>query len=220
MILQRPSNFCRLIGLILGSSQPSIATELVWLCLILGLSFLACSPDLPEPTADFYAKQGWSQYKNGQYEDAKNSFQSAQQLDQDSTEAALGLGWLAFVKSVDRQALELAKSELEKALLLANQNGDRDLLDDARAGLAGINLSLELYQDAIMYGEQIRDDYQFTRGQPRFGSKELTLLLAISYFHLGEYDQSVEKIQQVNPNFSWQSGDPPGKILKELEKQS
>jgi len=204
----------------LGSSRSAITTELVWLCLTLGLSFLACSPDLPEPTADFYAKQGWSQYKNDQYEDAKNSFQLAQQLDQDSTEAALGLGWLAFVKSVDRQALELAKSELKKALLLANQNGDRDLLDDARAGLAGINLSLELYQDAIKYGEQIRDDYQFTRGQPSFGSKELTLLLAISYFHLGEYNQSVEKIQQVNPNFSWQSGDPPSKILKELETQS
>ena len=94
------------------------------------------------------------------------------------------------------------------------------MLDDARAGLAGINLSLELYQDAIKYGEQIRDDYQFTRGQPSFGSKELTLLLAISYFHLGEYNQSVEKIQQVNPNFSWQSGDPPSKILKELETQS
>ena len=201
----------------LSLSLPATVTKLVGFCLIVGLGFLACSPDLPEPTADFYAKQGWSQYKSGQYGDAKSSFELAQRLNQDSAEASLGLGWLAFVKSAD---LQTAKGQLENALLLANQDGNQDLLNDARAGLAGINLSLELYQDAIKYGEQIEDGYQFTRGRPNFGYRELTLLLAISYFHLGNYDESVEKIQQLNPKFSWQPDDSPGKILKELEKRS
>ena len=217
LIPYKLDNFCRLIALTMSLSLPAIATKSVGVCLVFGLGFSACSPDLPEPTSDFYSKQGWSQYKNGQYDDAKSSFELAQQLNQDSAEASLGLGWLAFVESAD---LQTAKEQLENALLLADQDGNQDLLNDARAGLAGINLSLELYQDAIKYGEQIEDGYRFTRGKPNFGYRELTLLLAISYFHLGNYEESVEKIQQLNPKFSWQPEDSPSKILKELEKRS
>jgi len=192
----------------------------IYFLVALLLVFPACSSDLPEPSADFYAKQGWQQYQLGLYEEAQKNFELAQKLDQDSVDAAVGLGWIFFRQSEDPQTMEMAKGEFEKAVLLAKQDDNTDLLDDAHAGLAGVNLSLERYQEAIRYAELIVDpNYRFARGQPNFGSKELTLLLAICYFHIGDYEKSVEKIQVLNPKFSWQLDDEPSKILKELERQ-
>ena len=44
------------------------------------LVFPACSGDLPEPSADFYAKQGWQQYQTGLYEEAQKNFELAQKV--------------------------------------------------------------------------------------------------------------------------------------------
>ena len=183
----------------------------------------------------------WGDYNTRDYQDAITFFtqllQQAETLEgidairnQVKSEAHNGIGWSFF----QGQQLDSAAVAFRQATRLNRRNAD------AWAGWSGVALAQGDYSNAEFYATQALDiepryssasrffdnnKASFDLGHDNFDWRHLHLLLAESYFQLGDYSASdrpdprnaVFQMSQVNRNFRYTE---PGRLLESLSQEA
>ena len=140
------------------------------------------------PNADTYVAQGWIEYAAGSYEAAIEKFKFALTKDPENVNAYNGIGW-SYAR------LEKVSDSIEnfkKATTRDPQNAD------AYAGLAGVYFISGNYEQTIACAKQvlrIKIDYQSPHDKMK--ANNIRLLLAESYYNLGDYASAKSQIEQL-----------------------
>ena len=170
--------------------------------LLLAVTALFCGcvngPDdvIVLPQADtYYTKvaEGWLEFQRGNYENAITVFGEASDIDPTLPEAYLGLGWCYSM--LDQMDNALSNFDLAIAVESESPHG--------YAAKAFVHLALSQYETAIeMAIEAISlggEEYVF--GQfPDVNTENLRLLMAESYYATGQYTNSREQVDILNPD--------------------
>ena len=145
---------------------------------------LNCSPTANNKTLE----DGWEKFEAGEYTEAKDIFNLL--TSSEGAEAYLGLGWSNF------RLNNIAGAE--------DNFMNASSLQDANAGQAFIQWVLENYQQTIDFAESVLQTspaYQFNHDNS-VTAEDLILHQAFSYFHLGDYNTTITKIQILNTGFT------------------
>ena len=169
----------------------------------LGIMCAGCSDDNgagPEVTAGRLTTEAWTLFEREDYLGALAKFEAAIRMDASYAEAYNGCGW----SGLRLDSLAFAVSKYVEAL-----NNDSPSADPF-AGQAVANRDLDPgdFQQAVISADSAlaRDpDYVFTH-DTTFDWKDLRLIMAQSYFHLGQYEDAKGQIDILNPQNSLDPG--------------
>jgi tetratricopeptide (TPR) repeat protein len=181
-------------------------------CLICGVVLLSsllllcgCHKKEPSkpPSAAELISQGWAKFGAGDDAGAIGDFNAAMGLTADTNDAYLGLGWAELRQSQAGLAEEAFVTYLAK---YPNQI-------DAEAGLAIAYHAVSKPQDAIDQANAVLSSaptWSFSHDS-RANYLDLALVLADSYYEIGEFSQSLTVVQHYfdsgfNPDLSTDSG--------------
>lgn len=175
-----------------------------------------------QESAQEFVRQGWKSYEEGDYDTALSKFGRAKKLDPNFAEAYSGLGWTNF----GIQDLTSAGQSFIQA------NSLDSLSIDPIIGSVFVEFERNMYQNAITWAKKA-----FARDSVKFGGKttqryvfkhnsranytQVHKIVALSYYYLGEFEQSYNHIRQyLNPTLQL---DPeslafPRQLLEELHK--
>lgn len=175
------------------------------------LLLISCSPDFDD-TVDVneLVSSGWEKYEAGEFDEALNLFNQAILADNQSSDAQIGIGWSFFGK----QKAQSAINEFEKALVLKSD------ATDAYVGLSGAYLAVENYKSAIENAQAALDqqpDYTFAHN-PLITSRNLHLVIAKSYYFLGNLEQSLDSIRTIDESIEVEKNNLESELPKILEK--
>jgi tetratricopeptide (TPR) repeat protein len=173
------------------------------------MAAIGCSkstaPETPpaELTAAEYLGQGWTNFNAGSYSSAQTSFVNAIAKDAALADAYNGKGWCQGILGDPTAALSTFKAGL-------SHSGTSAILNELRAGQAFSYAALDSSTQAIAKGLEVLADsaWQFShtyRPSARdnvLNYKEVALLLAQSYFKLGQFPNALSWVQLLNPGFS------------------
>jgi tetratricopeptide (TPR) repeat protein len=140
-------------------------------------------------TAEELVNQGWAKFDAGDNTGASADFKAALGLNAEVEGAYLGLGWAELRQSHAGMA--------EKAFL--NYLSKVSDSNDAKAGLALAYHAQDKFEDAIDMAEAVLDadqDWSLSPHAPEINYLDLALVLAESYYSIGEFSQSLLVVQQ------------------------
>ena len=175
------------------------------------LLLISCGTDFDD-TVDVneLVSSGWEKYEAGEFDEALNLFNQAILADNQSSDAQIGIGWSFFGK----QKAQSAINEFEKALVLKSD------ATDAYVGLSGAYLAVENYKSAIENAQAALDlqpDYTFVHN-PLITSRNLHLVIAKSYYFLGNLEQSLDSIRTIDESMEVEKSNLESELPKILEK--
>jgi len=158
----------------------------------------------PKPTVQDLINQGWTKFDAGKYAGASADFNAAIGMSVDTNEAYLGLGWAELRQSHGG----LAENAFAAYLLKVT-----DTNDDAKAGLAFAYHAQQKFQNAIDTANIVLlsvPNWKFSHDS-RIDSLDLALILAQSYYGIGDYSQSLVVYQRYfdhnfNPDINTDAG--------------
>ncbi len=157
--------------------------------LFLIMLFIGCGGEEQEKivlTADMIVDQGWVEYKAGNYESAIIKFQSALAKSPETSEAYNGIGWSNAKLGKVSDSID----NFKKAVSKDPQNAD------AYAGLAGVYFISGNYELAIASAKQaLTLDFDYQSPHDKVKSGNLRLLLAQSYYNMGDYASAKAQIE-------------------------
>lgn len=177
--------------------------------------FWACSKDSTEPQGPTYSElisQGWSAFKQGQYQNANQKFSEAKTRYGSRPEAFTGLGW-GFFKLDD-----LMQADLEFGSGSTKNNPSLDLY----AGWAFVLNAQKNYSTSNIQADQVftqNPNWSFSYGLP-LDANDLHVLKAQNYFLLGNFAESLAEVQLLNPAFTANILTDEGKaaLAEEIER--
>ena len=175
------------------------------------LLLIGCGADFDD-TVDVneLVSSGWSKYEAGEFDEALNLFNQAILADNQNADAQIGIGWSFFGK----QKAQSAINEFEKALVLKSD------ATDAYVGLSGAYLAVENYKSAIENAQAAlnqQPDYTFEHN-PLITSRNLHLVIAKSYYFLGNLEKSLDSIRTIDESIEIEKSNLESELPKVLEK--
>jgi len=158
-----------------------------------------------EKDAEYYTAQGWLDYADGSYRDARNDFFRAVTIS-DSTyyPAFAGMGWCDIELGWTGGA---AWDEFQYALGLDSSCVECYFGSAFLAHTQALNFpwaagSRDWYQQAVLFGleglERGGDAYKFQHN-PEVNARNLRVLLARTYYALGEYQDAHDLVNLLDP---------------------
>jgi len=202
--------------------------RLKYIILFLSLIILfKCGGDnLTGPSAGSAKKMvedGWALYEIGEYSAALSKFNAAARLNPNFVDVYNGLGWTHFaLHNIEQAGIQfntgVSKDPNVLDILVGYsfvlyENNDYSL----KSG------SLKWAQKAIEVDSTEFDmdgvDYYFVHN-PKVTAKELREIMALSYFYVGEFEDSYYQVKNYLNGYILdpQSSDFPSELLKELDR--
>ena len=167
-----------------------------------------------EKTAGEITQLGWTSFSNSKYEDAKYYFQKAIGMDNSLADAYNGLGWtMAKLDSINVSI---------DNFLICLEKANANIISEANAGISfDYNVQNE-HQKCIDYAENIESEWIFSHNT-NIDYNDITLLMAISYYALGHFAESLAKVQILDADFDADITIPQGRAelaqkIEELKK--
>ena len=165
------------------------------------LSFFSCEDNGgdPEVTAEELINSGWVKFEAGEYSSAVSDFNSAIAEDASALEAYSGIGWSQI------RLDQIDDAETNYLIALNGNYAGKEVL----AGLAAISLAIEEYTTAIGYGESILNidpDWVFEHDNS-IDYKDVWFVVAIAYFHEGDFAEVEFAIQNIDSAYSISEND-------------
>lgn len=164
---------------------------------ILLVNFLySCSgedtgPTSPSPSAEEYLQIGWTDYENQNYEIALENFLNAFKKDNWLDDAMNGAGWSAG-----------HLSDLSKAVNYFTQGYNvTENNEDIVAGFAFIYNAQKKYEDSNNWALKVKPTWVFSH-DISFNIDDIFLLQAENYFALGDFENALNYVQLLNPQFT------------------
>lgn len=170
-------------------------------------------PSEAKVTADDLVQQGWSNFENLDYTASLNDFEAAIDLDDCHSDAHNGAGWSAgkihgkLKRACDYFAISFSLDTTRYDALggwvfAVYQQGDWEAA--IRKG------------DSLLYRRQV---WQFHHEQT-IDFNDIRLVMAVSYFNLGEFEQSLRNVQMLNSSFEADMNTPIGRreLRDEIER--
>lgn len=156
-------------------------------------------------------QSGWQSFSGKNYNDAFTKFDQAISLARTSSrydslqaEAECGRGW----SRAYRREFQLAKNDLLNAL--AHQSVSQNVSLNSKAGLAFVHHALNEFPSAIQRALEVlnvNSNYVFTYDN-RVYYKRLRLVLAQSYYTLGDFQNAARQLDIIDPAGAPHSTDP------------
>ena len=154
---------------------------------------------------------GWQLFESKKYTDAEVKFDSAvvlssgiSVLDSLKAEAWLGRGWSrAHLEDMDNAKLDLLSSA-------GVQSANPRVILGAKAGLAFVHHALNEYNNAIKRANEVLNEdanYVFEHDS-RVYYKRLRLVLAQSYYSIGDFQKAASELDILDPANAPHSTDP------------
>lgn len=170
--------------------------------LIVGVFILSCDKDKDT------LKDAQKYFKQKKYEKALNIF--LDYIDTDSSVAQVGAGWCY-----------LRLNDFENADTMFTESAE-DSLPDGLAGWSFTAWGLSQLDEAIARAYLVIDkqtDFKMSM-DTLVNARQLIWVQAASYYQKGYFDESVERIQQIDPSFNPNMADPDigNIILAKLEQ--
>ena len=173
---------------------------------ISSLQFLSSCSDTTktdEKSAEEIVQLGWDNFSKGEYTDAKYYFQMAIGMDNSLADAYNGLGWtMAKLDSID--------VSIENFLICLEKTSNDNIILEANAGLAFDYNVQDNHQQCIDHAENIESGWIFSHNT-NIDCNDITLLMAISYYALGNFEQSLAKVQILDTGFDADVTTPQGR---------
>ena len=169
--------------------------------IIVTLSLFSCENNgsEPEATAGELINTGWVKFEAGEYFSAVSDFNSAIAKDASALEAYSGIGWSQI------RLDQIDDAETNYLTALNGNYAGKELL----AGLAAISLATEEYTTAIGYAESILNidpDWTFEHDNT-IDFKDVWYIVAIAYFHEGDFAEVELAIQNIDSTYSISEND-------------
>ncbi|MDP8239544.1 MAG: hypothetical protein P9X24_10685 [Candidatus Hatepunaea meridiana] len=144
-------------------------------------------PSEPEATAQDKVDQGWELFEDADYIPALAAFQSAIDMDATLADAFNGAGWSA---GKIPGCLEDAANFFERSQI------DNEIPIDALGGWLFVNYQLGEWENVILQAETLMQDQSGWRfyHEQTVDFLDVRLVVAMSYFNLGNFDLSLEII--------------------------
>lgn len=178
----------------------------IFSCIILAGLFLHCwkkkGPTAPDVDVSELVASGWEFFEQTppDYVSALEQFSLAVSLNPNSVAAYTGRGWTyarqAFGPDDDKYSL--AADDFANAV---TRNNEPRVLGDAWAGLALVQLVLNIYDEAITSADavlNINANYVFSH-DAEITAADLKLVKAHAYFFLGDYEKVVLLLNNLQP---------------------
>lgn len=156
-------------------------------------------------------QSGWQSFSNRNYDDALTKFDQAVSLSRASSrydslqaEAECGRGW----SRAYRREFSLAKSDLLNSL--AHQSVSQSVSLNSKAGLAFVHHASNEFSSAIQRALEVLNvnpNYVFAYDN-RVYHKRLRLVLAQSYYTLGDFQSAAQQLDIIDPAGAPHSTDP------------
>lgn len=165
------------------------------------LSFFSCENigGDPEVTAEELINSGWIYFETGEYLKAIEDFNSAISKNASAFEAFSGIGWSQI------RLDQIDNSQTNFLSALDGNYAGKEVL----AGLAAISLAIEEYTTAIGYAESILNidpDWIFEHDNS-IDYKDVWFVVAIAYFHEGDFAEVEAAILQIDSTYSISEND-------------
>jgi tetratricopeptide (TPR) repeat protein len=167
-----------------------------------------------------FIKEGWQLFEAGNYEDAENRFNLAVSLartdsyfDSLLAEAESGRGWTRAYK----RDFSLAKNDLLNSI--ANPEAGPETVLNSNSGLALVHHIFNEFTSAIQKANEVLNkdpDYVFSH-DTKVNYKRLHLLLAQSYYSIGDFKKAAEQLDILDPANAPHSTDP-AELLKQIQE--
>lgn len=156
-------------------------------------------------------EEGWDAFEDGDFDQARESFEDAISWAPSYADAHNGLGWCDLLEDELTDALENFDEALEN---------DPDLTD-ASAGAALAATEKGYHEDAVDYADDVIDsdqNYEFSH-YTAVDIFDIRLAKAKSAAALGEFDKALSEIQAIDPEFSADPATAQGQaaILAKIE---
>lgn len=170
-------------------------------------------PAEPEVTADDYVEQGWKNFELHGYDESLNDFLEAIKLDNKLSDAFNGAGW-----SSGRIV-----GKLEEAGDYFAISFDLDTSRyDALGGWVFVIYQSGDWEAAIQKADSLlhrREVWQFYH-EKSIDFSDIRLVMAVSYFNLGDFEASLEIVQILNSAFEADLTTPIGRreLRDEIER--
>ena len=151
---------------------------------------LACSDDggiVPQPPQidrNHELQQGWSLFRQRDYDTAANHFTAVVDHFPDAADGYIGLGWC----EIELDHLELGLDHLQTADRLADE-------PDAIAGIAVAASALGLDSLAVETALRCTDESYLFIGNPTLSYTDLVYIRALGEFHLLRYEDCYESLR-------------------------
>ena len=176
-----------------------------------------------EASAKRMVRDGWALYEIGEYNAALSKFNAAVRLDPSYVDVYNGLGWTHFALHNIQQAVNQFNTGVSKDSnvldilvgysFVSYENNNYSLESGSlKWALSAIEVdSTEFDMDGV--------DYNFVHN-PKVTAKELRKIMALSYFYIGEFEESYYQVKNylngyildpLSPNFT-------SELLKELDR--
>ena len=146
-----------------------------------------------EQTYEEMNDSGWSEYVNGNYQQAKDNFTKSISRCPSEIEAYVGKGWC-----------DLKLSQIESSIQSFNDALAKEAsgtTDDIYAGLCFAYDSQDLHEECLTASSEISVAWEF-KYDPSLDYNDIILLRAISYYAIGEFPNSLNEVRQLDNNFN------------------
>lgn len=166
----------------------------------------------PDKNVEELVTSGWEQFESSNYQLALEKFEEAITLDNSYAEAYNGAGWTSA-----------RLTNLSDAVAYFNQGiAKNSSFVDAHAGLAFVYNAQKEYQSAIASANKaisLSSNWLFSHDET-ISYKDLYLILAASYFALGDFSQSLAYVKKLNTSFNADITTYEGKsaLAEEIER--
>lgn len=162
---------------------------------LVALALFGCS-DEDDSQTDYNAIliDGWEEFVLGNYADAEAKFQQLVDANEMLGKAYNGLGWCALYQD----QLDNAETDFSKAL---QEELDDDTYQDVIGGLVIVYDALNRPQDCVDSSGNLSTDWVFSHDET-LDYDDIILIRAISYYALGEFENSLTEVQKLDPDFS------------------
>jgi len=185
--------------------------------LVVLILLVSCGQDFNNPLDPenssyeaLYTKRGWEEYEKNNLDLAIENFRKATDKNKNHTDAHAGLGWSHLMKHSVLNAI----IEFQQALAIEPEK------TDAHVGLAGAYLAKDEYEPAIEHAQEalkIQPEYTFSHN-PAISKKNLQMILAVSYYYLGDYESALEHLKSLKEvELDEESESFSNDLLREIE---
>ena len=154
----------------------------------------------PQPSVAKLALQAWNSFENGNYETALSKFIQITYHDTASMVGYHGKAWSYFLLNEPEIALDNFDITISKG----------NTSNDPIAGLALAYHASSEYSNSITEAKQLLENNSnySLQYQPEINSKDVRLVLGMSYFHIGDLAKAQEQVDILAQSLQYFSYDP------------